>query len=109
MKTFARARLGSTSSITGRGYLSLFSALFSCCGSRQSLRSPDVILQRTKEYNVVGLLDKLIDLEDHYKNKLLSIADGSFDGVNRHRFFGKRKDGSTGSPIKKILMPTSQL
>lgn len=72
----------------------------------QFLVLKDVILQRTKEYNVVGLLDKLtIDLEDHYKNKLLSIADGSFDGVYRHRFFGKGKDGSTGFkvPNKKDL------
>ena len=39
-----------------------------------------------------GLIDKLTsDLEDHYKNKLLSIADGSYDGVYRHRFMGKRK------------------
>ena len=72
----------------------------------QFLVLKDVILQRTKEYNVVGLLDKLtINLEDHYKNKLLSIADGSFDGVYRHRFFGKGKDGSTGFkvPDKKDL------
>ena len=52
----------------------------------QFLVLKDVILQRTKEYNVVGLLDKLtINLEDHYKNKLLSIADGSFVGVYRHQ------------------------
>ena len=66
----------------------------------QFLVLKDVILQRTKEYNVVGLLDKLtINLEDHYKNKLLSIADGSFDGVCRHRFFEKGKDGSTGFKV----------
>lgn len=78
----------------------------------QFLVLKDVILQRTKEYNVVGLLDKLtINLEDHYKNKLLSIADGSFDGVYRHRFLGKGKTEAQGlkSQIKKILMPTSQL
>ena len=72
----------------------------------QFLVLKDVILRRTKEYNVVGLLDKLtIDLEDHYKNKLLSIADGSYDGLYRHRFMGKGKDGSTGFkvPDKKQL------
>ncbi|XP_048589237.1 uncharacterized protein LOC116618843 [Nematostella vectensis] len=64
----------------------------------QFLVLKDIILRRTKEYNVVGLLDKLtIDLEDHYKNKLLSIADGSFDGTYRHRFMGKGKGkGSFG-------------
>ena len=48
MNTFARARLGSTSSITGSEYLSLFSALFSCCGSKQSLRSPDSFVATTR-------------------------------------------------------------
>ena len=41
VNTLARDRCGSTSSIADRGYLSLFSALFSCCGSRQSLKSSD--------------------------------------------------------------------
>lgn len=72
----------------------------------QFLFLKDLILRRTKEYNVVGLIDKLtIHLEDHFKNKLLSIADGSYDGVYRHRFMGKGKDGSTGFkvPDKKDL------
>ena len=72
----------------------------------QFLVLKDLILRRTKEYNVVGLIDKLtIDLEDHYKNKLLSIADGRYDGVYRHRFMGKGKGGSTGFkvPDKKDL------
>lgn len=43
----ARERLGSTSSITGRGYLSLFSALFSC-GCRQSHKSPDSFVAITR-------------------------------------------------------------
>ncbi|KAI8485675.1 hypothetical protein Bbelb_365090 [Branchiostoma belcheri] len=60
----------------------------------------DTVLRRVKEYNVVGLLDRITtDLEDHYKTKLLSLADGSFDGHNRHRFMGKGKDGATGFPI----------
>lgn len=69
----------------------------------QFLVLKDLILRSTKEYNVVGLIDKLtIDLEDHYKNKLLSIADGSYDGVYRHRFMGKGKDGSTGFKVPDI-------
>ena len=55
----------------------------------QFLVIKDEILNRVKEYNVVGLLDKLVgDLETHYKNKLMSIADGSFDGVYGSRFKG---------------------
>ena len=43
-----------------------------------------------KEYNVVGLIDKVtIDLEDHYKDKLLSLADGSLDGQYRQRFLAE--------------------
>ena len=65
----------------------------------QFLVLKDTILGRVKEYNVVGLLDRITtDLEDHYKTKLLSLADGSFDGHYRHRFMGKGKDGSTGFP-----------
>ncbi|PFX25971.1 p53-induced protein with a death domain [Stylophora pistillata] len=70
----------------------------------------DLILQHTKEYNVVRIIDKLtIDLEDHYKNKL---ADGSYDDVYRHQFMGKGKDGNTGFKVpdkKKIWMPISLL
>lgn len=65
-----------------------------------------LVLRHTKEYNVAGQIDKLtIDLEDHDKNKLLSIADGSYDGAYRHQFMGKGKDGSTGFkvPDKKDL------
>ena len=53
----------------------------------------DLILLHTKENNVVGLIDKLsIDLEDHYMNKLLSIADVSYYGVYKHWFKGKGKE-----------------
>lgn len=37
-----------------------------------------------------------VDLENHYKDKLLSIADGSFDGRYRRRFMEREKDSSTG-------------
>ena len=44
----------------------------------QFLVLKDLIPQRTKEYNVVGLIEKLtINLEDHYLSNLLSIPDGS--------------------------------
>ena len=37
----------------------------------QLLVLKDTILRRVKEYNVVGLIDKVtLDLEDHYKDKL---------------------------------------
>ncbi|CAH1242429.1 Hypp6685 [Branchiostoma lanceolatum] len=36
------------------------------------------------------------DLEDHYKTKLLSLADGSYDGSYRRRFMGTGKDGAAG-------------
>ena len=69
----------------------------------QFLVLKDIILKRTKEYNVVALLERLlVDLVDHYKEKLLSIADGSFDGHFGRRFRGKgktRKDGSQGFVI----------
>ena len=57
----------------------------------------DTILQRVKEYNVNGLIDRLInDFNDHFKDKLLSIASGSFDGVYSSRFIGKEKIKNTG-------------
>ncbi|XP_032226009.1 uncharacterized protein LOC116609235 [Nematostella vectensis] len=63
----------------------------------QFLVLKDTILRRVKEYNVVGLISKLtVELEDHYKDKLFSIADGSFDGLYRRRFMGKGTDGSSG-------------
>ena len=43
-------------------------------------------------------------LEDHYKKKLLLIADGSYDGHYRRRFSGKgktKKDGAQG-----FVLPT---
>ncbi len=59
----------------------------------QFLVIKDEILNRVKEYNVVGLLDKLtINLEEHYITKLLSIADGSLDGVYSARFKGLIKN-----------------
>ena len=53
----------------------------------QFLVIKDEVLHRQKEVNVVGLVDKLTtSLEDHYKNKLLSVGSGKFDGVYSRRF-----------------------
>ena len=48
VNTFARETSVSTSSIIGRGYLSLFKALCSCLGSRQRRRSPDSFVAITR-------------------------------------------------------------
>ena len=56
----------------------------------QFLVIKDQILNRVKECNVVGLLGKLVnELENHYTTKLLSVADGSFDGIYSYRFKGQ--------------------
>ncbi len=52
--------------------------------------------------NVVGLIDKLTtEFDDHYKNKLLSVASGKFDGIYSKRFsgFSKKKNESIGYQI----------
>ena len=42
----------------------------------------DTILRRTRQFYVNALLQKLsLDFEEHFKIRLLSIADGSFDGI----------------------------
>ena len=52
----------------------------------------DEILKRQKEVNVVALVDKLTnEFDQHYKNKLLSVASGKFDGIYSERFKGKSK------------------
>ena len=52
----------------------------------------DRILQRVKEYNAVSLFEKLTDdLNEHYMNKLLSVASGSFDNFSSTRYKGKTK------------------
>ena len=58
----------------------------------QFLVLKDDILNRTKEININGLLDKLlIDFMDHYKVKLLNISSGKFDGTYAPRFKGLTK------------------
>ena len=58
----------------------------------QFLVIKDKILQRVKEFNVVSLMQKLIiDFDDHFKDKLLSVASGSYDTFTARRFDGKSK------------------
>ena len=53
----------------------------------------DVVLRRTKEFNIVGLIEKLLfEFDSHYQNKLISVANGSFDGIYSGRFSGKKKN-----------------
>ncbi|XP_028403993.1 uncharacterized protein LOC114526596 [Dendronephthya gigantea] len=68
----------------------------------QFLVIKDEILNRQKEVNVVGLIDKLTTgLEYHYKNKLLAISSGKFDGIYSGRFSGFSKKGQDGIRFKK--------
>ena len=61
----------------------------------------DGILNRTKQYNVNGLIEKLLeDFNHHYENKLLSVANGSFDGVYSKRFMGRGKSNTEGVGFK---------
>ena len=58
----------------------------------QFLVMKDLILQRVKEYNINALFDRLTDeLDNHYKDKLLSAASGSFDSHCSARYLGKSK------------------
>ena len=58
----------------------------------QFLVLKDNVLNRTREVNVNGLFEKLTgEFIDHYKNKLLSVANGRFDGIYSRRFQGKGK------------------
>ena len=50
------------------------------------------MLKRTKEFNINGLLEKLlVDFDVHYQNRLTSVANGSFDSVYSRWFLGKDK------------------
>lgn len=55
----------------------------------QFLVVKDGILKRQRQFNINQLLDKLLnDFEQHFKIKLLSVADGTFDGIFSGRFKG---------------------
>ena len=50
----------------------------------------DEILNRIRCYNIVEVLDRLtVHLENHHKDKLLSVANGSFDGIFSPKFYLK--------------------
>ena len=63
----------------------------------QFLVIKDEVLNRTKEININGLIDKLtVELMDHYKVKLLNVASGKFDGCYSRHFKGLgRANGET--------------
>ncbi len=69
----------------------------------QFLVIKDKILQRIKEFNVISLMEKLVvDFDDHYKNKLLSVSSGSYDSFTARRFDGKsKKTGEIGYKVKQ--------
>ena len=51
------------------------------------------------------LFDKLmVEIEDHFKRRLLLVADGTFDGVYSHRF--KWSNFKSCSSICKSLIDT---
>ena len=60
-----------------------------------------IILKRTKEYVVALFMKLTMELENHYKEKLLSIADGSFDGHFRRRYMGKGKTNNDAQGYKR--------
>jgi len=69
--------------------------------SMQFLVVKDGVLKRQRQYNINQLLDKLMhDFEEHFKIKLLSVADGTFDGV----FSGRFKGSKLVIPGKKLFL-----
>ncbi|XP_066926380.1 uncharacterized protein [Clytia hemisphaerica] len=75
----------------------------------QFLVLKDNILCRTKEININGLIQKLvIEFMDHYKVKLLGVANGRYDGIYSKRLFkGESKDKKTAIGFK--LPPVAEL
>ena len=65
----------------------------------QFLVIKDSTLRRQRQFNVNMLLDELFsEFEEHFKIKLLSLADGTFDGVYSKCFIGSQK------PKKQVLV-----
>ena len=63
----------------------------------QFLVIKDSILRRERQFNVNMLLDKLFSVfEEHFKIKLLSLADGTFDRVYSKCFMRFSKTQKTG-------------
>ena len=69
----------------------------------------DGILKRCKEYNINGLLDKLLnEFNSLYQGKLLSLASGTFDGIYRRRCCGKDKHKTTEKETRFCLPSDEQ-
>ena len=52
----------------------------------QFLVTTDTILKRERQYNINMLFTKLMEnFDDHFKLRLLSMADESFDGIHNSR------------------------
>ena len=55
----------------------------------QFLVIKESLLKRQRQFNINMLFDNVIsEFEDHYKRCLLSVADGTFDGVYSQGFKG---------------------
>jgi hypothetical protein len=76
----------------------------------QFLILKDEILNRQKEVNVVGLMDKFTtEFDQHYRNKLLSVASGKYDGIYSRRFKGLEKKKTEGAGFKKLTAEQEKL
>ena len=63
----------------------------------QFLVIKDSLLKRQRQFNINMLFDKVMgEFEDHYKRRLLSVADGTFDGVYSQRFRGNKYQTTKG-------------
>ena len=71
----------------------------------QFLVIKDEILKRVKEYNVIGLINKICyDRDYHYKTNMLSLSDGSFDGIYSSRFKGLLKRLPTPAELDRTAV-----
>ena len=69
----------------------------------QFLVLKDTILRRTRQFNVNALLVKIFeDFMEHFKFKLFSIADNSFDGIFSRRFKGYSKNKNSGFIVPAV-------
>ena len=76
----------------------------------QSLVIKDSFLCRQRQFNVNMLLDKLFsELEEHFKIKLLSLADGTFDGIYSKLFIGFSKTQKSGIDFFLVLRSVAVL
>ena len=63
----------------------------------QSLVVKDTILRRQCQYNINMLFHKLmVEFKNHFKRRILSVADGTFDVVYSHRLKGSNFKSCSG-------------